>query len=77
MNWIIKYAIVAMDISPMYSQDQTLETLDDKDAAIEKAKMLSLYRKDICVEERRYACIENLHKGLTFDWRICWACWLQ
>ena len=76
MDWIIRYAIVAMDSSPMYGHGQTMAKLDDKEQAIRQAKKLAQSRKNICVEERRYACPENLCKGLTFDQSICWACWL-
>lgn len=76
MDWIIKYAIVAMDSNPMCGHDQTLSELDDKEQDIEQAKKLAMTRRNICVEKRRYACMENLRKGLTFDQSICWACWL-
>lgn len=77
MDWIIKYAIMKVDTSsPMYGHDQTLDVLDDKDKAIEKAKRLSLTYKNICVEERRYASSQNLQKGITFDQSICWAYWM-
>ena len=76
MGWITMYAIVAMDTNPMYGHDETIEILDNKDLAIKKAKALSLLRNNICVEERRYASVENLIRGITFDQRICWACWL-
>ena len=76
MNFIIRYAIVAMSAEPMGGHDKTLEELADKDKAIEKAKSLSAARDNICVEKRRYASERNLQKGITFDQSVCWACWL-
>ena len=76
MEWIIKYAVVRVDSNPMYGRNRTLDVFDDKETAIEVAKLAASDREDVCVEKRRYACEENLKKGFTFDQSICWASWM-
>lgn len=77
MDWIRRYAIVYMDSNPMYGRDLTLEEFETESEAITRAKELSKVRRNLCVEERRYASVANFYKGITFDSHVRWASWLE
>ena len=77
MSFIIRYAVVQMDSSPMYGKDKVFYQFKTKDQAVIVSKEMAKSFRNMCVEERRYASEENCLKGFTFDQSIVWVDWLQ
>ena len=76
--FLYRWHVRKADPNPMYGRDKVLKRFEDKDEAVKYAiAETARGRKDLFVEERRYASERNLERDFCFDSCVVWSEWMN